>query len=192
MGARATEDAFIGLRAPSVVHLATHAVVFPEPKGSAQEVAALQAGGGIRVVQYATSPLLRSMLLLAGADRVWTLNPPLREIGDGVVTAYDVAHMPLRGTELVVLSACETGLGEILPGEGVFGLKRAFRAAGAASVIISLWKVPDDETRMLMELFYRNWLEKNMEKSEALAQAQQTMKKDSSPYYWGAFVLVGE
>jgi CHAT domain-containing protein len=110
--------------------------------------------------------------------------------------------LDLAGTELVVLSACETGLGENRAGEGVFGLRRAFQESGAQSVLMSMWLVPDPETRRLMEKFYRYWLSdkyKDKDKYDALRRAQfdlrEELKKEGQgheiPYYWGAFVLVG-
>ena len=116
---------------------------------------------------------------------------------DGVLTALEASMLDLRGTELVVLSACETGVGSVLQGEGVFGLWRALELAGAQSVVMSLWKVPDEETRVLMELFYRKWLA-GMDKHLALRDAQLELRQATirdwgrdRPQLWGAFVLVG-
>ncbi len=118
-------------------------------------------------------------------------------LDNGVLTAYEASTLDLQGTELVVLSACDTGLGEVQNGEGVFGLKRALEEAGAESVLMTMWAVPDRETQELMTRFYGNWLS-GMEKAEALRQAQlaerqiviQRYGKDD-PSYWGAFVLTG-
>jgi CHAT domain-containing protein len=100
-------------------------------------------------------------------------------------------NMPLDGTELVVLSACETGLGLNYKGEGVYGLQRAFKVAGANTIIMSLWKVNDEATQLLMTYFYQNWIQKKMEKSQAFKQAQRdVLKQYAYPYFWGAFVLV--
>ena len=100
--------------------------------------------------------------------------------------------MNLLGTELVVLSACDTGLGEIFVGESVFGLRRAFILSGAKTLVMSLWQVPDRETCTLMEDFYRNLLS-GMDKAEALRQAQLKLKKEMPhPYYWGGFICQGD
>ena len=116
---------------------------------------------------------------------------------DGILTAFEATQLNLQGTELVVLSACETGLGKAQNGEGVFGLRRALQEAGAEAVLMSMWSVPDEETRELMTLFYQKWLA-GTEKHEALRQAQQEMRAKvkaregrDAPFFWGAFVLVG-
>ena len=140
--------------------------------------------------------MLRSGLFFAGADRVIAGDPPLADTDSGVLSAYEAATLSLQGTELVVLSACETGLGQTQAGEGVFGLRRALQEAGAGSVLMSMWSVPDKETQELMSLFYEKWLG-GVDKHEALRIAQQEMRewvrvryKQDLPFYWGAFVLV--
>ncbi len=134
--------------------------------------------------------LLNSGLVLAGAmdsTRSQHIN-----IEDGVLTAYEVAGLTLKGTDLVTLSACETGLGLIRNGNGVFGLQRAFLAAGAASVLMSLWRVNDRVTKELMEKFYGYWMS-GCTKQVALCKAQEDIRglseQFSHPYYWGGFVL---
>jgi CHAT domain-containing protein len=116
---------------------------------------------------------------------------------DGILTAYEAMGLNLEGTELVVLSACETGLGQTKAGEGVFGLRRALQVAGAQSVMMTMWKVPDVETQKLMKLFYVKWL-RGEEKHQALREAQLDLREQieketghDSPQKWGAFVLVG-
>src|SRR5439155_11500639 len=116
--------------------------------------------------------------------------PP--EAEDGMLTAEDVSGMDLLATDLVVLSACETGLGDVRIGEGVFGLRRAFVVAGAKTLVMSLWKVPDAQTQELMPDFYRR-LQNGEPRAEALRQAQLSLKaRHPDPYFWGAFICLGE
>jgi CHAT domain-containing protein len=121
-------------------------------------------------------------------------------VENGVLTAYEATGLNLQGTELVVLSACETGLGQVENGEGVFGLRRALLEAGAQAVLMSMWPVPDAETEKLMTLFYERWLS-GMDKHEALHEAQMELRKELQvrwqvdqppPHFWAAFVLVGQ
>jgi CHAT domain-containing protein len=144
------------------------------------------------------NPLLRSGLVLAGFN-TWCRGgslPP--EAEDGLLTAEDVSGLNLLDTDLVVLSACETGLGEVRTGEGVFGLRRAFVLAGTKGLVMSLWKVPDEETRKLMEDFYQRILkdqQPGQSRAEALRAAQLTMKEKEEyrdPLYWGAFIYEGD
>jgi CHAT domain-containing protein len=109
-----------------------------------------------------------------------------------MLTAEDVTGLDLLDTELVVLSACETGLGQVHVGEGVFGLRRAFVLAGAKTLVMSLWKVPDQQTQQLVVDFYRRILA-GQPRAEALRQAQRALKaKHPDPYYWGAFICQGD
>jgi CHAT domain-containing protein len=105
------------------------------------------------------------------------------------LTALEVSNLNLTGVQLIVLSACETGLGEIKGSEGVYGLQRAFKAAGVQQLIMSLWQVPDKETQEFMNQFYLELL-KSGNTQQAFKATQQTMKAHLDPYYWGAFVLV--
>lgn len=123
-------------------------------------------------------------------------SPP--DLDNGVLTALEAGNLNLRGTQLVVLSACDTGQGDVKNGEGVFGLRRALQEAGAQAVLMSLWSVPDQETQQLMQRFYARWLS-GIEVHQALKDAQLAMRAqvraahggNDLPYYWGAFVLVG-
>jgi CHAT domain-containing protein len=122
------------------------------------------------------------------------LNPEgeadLSDVENGVLTAYEAMNLNFTGTSLVILSACETGLGEVKSGEGVYGLQRAFLVAGAETLIMSLWKVDDEATQQLMTNFYTNWIASG-NKQAAFKQAQlQLMTKFPEPYFWGAFVMV--
>ena len=129
------------------------------------------------------------LTLLAGGNYAWSGKAPIAGVEDGVVTAYEISQLNLSNTELVVLSACETALGDVIGSEGVFGLQRAFKMAGVKKLIVSLWQVPDKETAELMTAFYTYWIQgKTIE--ESFSQAQADMRKKYSPFYWAAFVLV--
>ena len=180
-----TEEAFkslSGRNSPSILHISTHGFFFPEPDSTTYKTTRNQ-------FKTMLNPLWRSGILLAGANYAWQCNPAILGAEDGVLTAYEVANSNLKNTDLVVLSACETGLGDIKTGEGVYGLQRAFQVAGAKAVIMSLWQVPDKETTELMTLFYESYI-KTKNKHDSFRKAQQTMSKKYDPYYWAAFVLM--
>ena len=147
----------------------------------------------MRLVPRHEDPLLRSWLVLAGVNR-WLQRQSLpKEAGNCVLTGADAATLDLANTELVVLSACESGLGVVKVGEGVLGLQRAFVLAGARTLIMSLWQVPDQQTRELMVDFYDRVLQHDEERAEALRAAQLGIKKRyPDPFYWGAFVCRGD
>ncbi len=181
MAENATEEAIKRLKNPTILHLATHGFFIPEIKDNA--VRDIQSAMNRNLLK---NPFMRSGLLLAGCQK------PNPEGEDGILTAEEVLNLSLDSTELVVMSACETGLGDIQTGEGVFGLQRAFLQAGAKSVLMSLWKVDDEATQTLMTEFYSALLS-GYEKRKAFKMAQMTLRKRfPAPYYWGAFVLVGE
>ena len=189
-GDRALKEAVDAVRSPRLVHLATHGFFLSD------QVIATRGHGASSQSAPIVDPMLRSGLFFAGADRTESGAGPVAGVSDGVLTAYEASQLDLQGTELVVLSACETGLGQQSNGEGVFGLRRGLQEAGADAVMMSMWSVPDQETQELMTLFYANWL-RGLEKPEALREAQmkerevvrQRYGKDL-PFYWGAFVLV--
>jgi CHAT domain-containing protein/Flp pilus assembly protein TadD len=192
-GDRALEETVKQAHTPRLLHLATHGFFLPD-----QQIKAERMGLGGNQPSGLEDPMLRSGLFFAGADRALAGQPTPSDLDDGVLTAYEATGLNLQGTELVVLSACNTGQGDVKNGEGVFGLRRALQEAGAQAVMMSLWSVPDKETQELMTLFYSKWLS-GVEKHEALRQAQleerEVVRKRYGrdlPYYWGAFVLVGK
>jgi CHAT domain-containing protein len=129
--------------------------------------------------------------LFAGANHTWKGEPTPTGLEDGILSAYEVSHLYLPNTQLVVLSACETGLGDIKGGEGVFGLQRAFKQAGVEYLIMSLWKVPDTETSEFMQYFYSALLSgKTIPEAFRLTQNEMKRKHPNDPYKWAAFVLV--
>jgi len=143
------------------------------------------------------NPLLRSGLVLAGANRLG-MDAPVAGVEDGILTALEISGLSLWGTDLVVLSACETAVGEARQGEGVFGLRRAFQLAGAGTMVMSQWEIPDQETVALMTDFYAR-MKAGTGRAKALQEASLALMKErrkrngaAQPFYWGAFVCVGE
>ena len=206
-------------RGQSVIHLATHGAFLPDPRAARPEAplpAVAVIAPDVQVHDPVTvtptlalpetvigtpenDPMLRSLLFFAGADRAWARREaPPPGLESGIFTATDAASLDLHGTELVVLSACETGLGAVQSGDGVLGLRRALREAGARSVLMSLWPLPDQETSELMAAFYTHWLGGD-EPHAALRAAEREERaivlrryQTDDPYYWGGFVLVGD
>jgi CHAT domain-containing protein len=132
------------------------------------------------------NPLIQSGLVWAGVNTPQLLS----NNEDGKLTALEVSQLPLNETELVVLSACQTGLGKVESGEGVYGLQRAFQVAGAKRLLMSLWEVNDQVTQEFMGIFYENLL-KNQSPGEALKITRAEIRqKYPHPYYWAAFVLL--
>ncbi len=186
-GARATEAVVKRVKAPSILHIATHGCFLPRPANpntTANAEPARNTAIGASLL-LAENPLLRSGIALAGANE---LNDGEGE--DGILTALEAAGLDLHGTRLVVLSACETGIGEVQNGEGVYGLRRALVLAGAESQMMSLWKVDDDATRDLMINFYKK-LQAGMARSEALRQVQLNLLKSTDhnhPFFWSGLM----
>ena len=138
--------------------------------------------------------LTRSGLIMAGANHILEGEDLPDNVDDGILTAKEIADVDLRGLDLVVLSACQTGLGDIAQGEGVFGLQRGFKKAGANSILMSLWEVNDEATQILMTQFYRNLLSGHS-KYKSLQFAQKYLREYDNgqydaPEYWAAFILL--
>jgi CHAT domain-containing protein/tetratricopeptide (TPR) repeat protein len=184
--AEATEENVKSIKGQTMVHIATHGYFLPDSEGDAM---------GVSEEHAKKNPLLRSGLILSGAPdpAAEQKRADLSGTDNGILTAYEAMNLNLEGTSLIVLSACETGLGEVRAGEGVYGLQRAFQAAGARTLLMSLWKVDDAATQLLMTSFYTNWT-KTGNKLKALKAAQAGLManpKYKDPYYWGAFVMLG-
>jgi CHAT domain-containing protein len=173
----ATKTALQQIKAPLILHLATHGFFIP-----AQNTGKLS--------QQLDNPLTRSGIILAGANR----DPKSKEqSGDGILTGLEAAGLDLYGTQLVVLSACETGLGDISAGEGIYGLRRALVMAGSQTQVLSLWKVKNDATTELMKNFYQN-LQAGKGRHQALREAQLKLLNSpnyTNPHYWAAFIPSG-
>ena len=190
-GKDAVVEAIRAVRAPRLLHVATHGEFAADRAEEQLKTFVLTGSNATSETSILDDPMLRSGLFFTGANRYRAGLPPPPGADDGVLTAYEASQLNLQGTELVVLSACKTGLGQARHGEGVFGLRRAFQIAGAQAVMMTMWKVPDQETHELMTLFYQNWLA-GADKHDALHKAQQELrKKYPDPASWGAFVLVG-
>jgi CHAT domain-containing protein len=184
MGIEATEQQIKNLRqSPNILHFATHGF-FAEGSSSKATQRSFEN-------LLANDPMLRSGLLLKDGGRLLSEGAAAINTGEGILTAYEAQNLPLDNTRLVVLSACETGLGDVQAGEGVYGLQRAFLVAGARSVIMSLFKVNDEATQKLMNYFYEAYLQTN-DAHAAFRQAQQRMRKEyPHPYFWGSFIITG-
>ncbi len=187
-GTQATEASLksLGQEAPSpaVLHLATHGFFFPDSDET--------KGESDLAFRASERSMIRSGLVLADGNFAWANGRP-REAGaeDGILTAYEVSKMDLSETELVVLSACETGLGDIKGTEGVYGLQRAFKIAGARYLIMTLWQVPDFQAQAFMTTFYLAWLEEGKTIPEAFRAAQFYMRaRYKDAFDWAGFVLV--
>ena len=192
LGTRATKQALLELETPGILHIATHgffredASTRPTSRG-VKHFGAVGDGGP---VPRLADPLLRSGLVLAGA------RSPASQLGasrleDSLITASELAGLDLWGTQLVVLSACDTGRGDIKLGQGVYGLRRALMVAGAETVVASLWKINDGTTSELMEAYYRDLLS-GQGRTSALRRAMQELRhKQPHPHFWAPFIALG-
>ncbi len=205
-GKGANEKVLRMMKTPRILHLATHGFFLkdiefnpltgPFPNRGVSVVASTKKDLSSRRMKI-ENPFLQSGFVLAGANNA--LKSKESKNIDGVVTAEKILDLKLMGTDMVVLSACNTGIGEVKKGEGVFGLRRAFTQAGAKSLVMSMWSVPDKETKELMVEFYKNILSGKMNRCQALRQAaleeMKVVKKrygHTNPLFWGAFVFMGE
>ena len=194
-GADATEGALKSMRAPRILHLATHGFFLadlpaPSPGESQRGISHIESLGEVPRPRMALpeNPLLRSGLALAGANR--------RASGqdDGILTAMEAMSLDLAGTQLVVLSACETGMGDVRTGDGVYGLRRALVLAGAETQIMTLWRIDDEVTHRLMAEYYEK-IGKGMGRSDAMRDATLKMllnPKTANPKYWASFIVSGD
>lgn len=192
-GTKGTETSFKSLdrRQKRIIHLATHGFYF-----SRAETDKLQTiiGKDIHIRKKEDQPLMRSGLFMAGAENKYQGEIIPEGVEDGILTAHEIANTDLEGLDLCVLSACQTAQGDI-SSEGVFGLQRGFKKAGAQSILMSLWKVDDEATCLLMTEFYKHWISEGKTKHDALELAKQTVRSHKekgwdAPKYWAAFILL--
>jgi CHAT domain-containing protein len=184
-GTHATESALRRLSAPRMIHIATHGFFLTDTASSS---ASREKTRSISANSKIENPLLRSGLALAGA------NLHKGDDDDGILTALEAAGLNLWGTKLVTLSACDTGIGEVKNGEGVYGLRRAFVLAGTETLVMSMWPVSDYVTRELMTNYYSG-LKRGQGRGEALRHVQLNMlksKERAHPFYWASFIQSGE
>jgi len=200
LGEAAVEEVLKTAQSPRVVHLATHGFYVPleaENLDKESDLRSFSSGTSLSRLRTDRNPLLRSGIVLAGANRLASGEDAAGTLEDGWVTAQEIASMDFRNTELVVLSACESGLGDIATGQGVQGIRRAFLNAGGHSVLTSLYEVPDGETRQLMHGFYQELLETdNRRAALSRAQRQRIVERRQAegaahPFFWASFILLG-
>lgn len=198
IGDEATEESFKNLsgKKNDIIHIATHGFYWDkdeaEYEASVNKRLLFMSQSTDNARGYAEDKALtRTGLLMAGANNALIGKEIPEGIDDGILTAQEIANLNLRDLDLVVLSACQTGMGDI-SGDGVFGLQRGFKKAGTQSLLMSLWDVDDEATQMLMTEFYKNYL-LGMSKLKALITAQKTLRKTTQfkdPNYWAAFILL--
>lgn len=194
---RADEESFKALsgKHQNILHIATHGFYWAEDVAKNKDYFAkrrMMSIGHDMPVEHEIDPLNRCGLLLAGANTAWTghVGELPQNTQDGILTAKEISLMDLRDADMVVLSACETGKGEVT-GEGVFGLQRAFKQAGAQTIIMSLWPVSDEATQLLMSEFYRNWINLHQSKRQAFVNAQNQVRSEYIlPVFWAGFIML--
>lgn len=199
-GSKATEERF-KQEAPDneIIHIATHGFFFPDPNQPREELGWEKIGNQFDSLRgtnfYADwsfiknpNPMMRSGIVFASANDVWNQEKP-SNLEDGILAAAEISNLNLSRANLVVFSACETGLGDIKGSEGVLGLQRALKLAGAKNLLMSLWKVPDVETEIFMTDFYRRLIE-GKSVYESFTETQKMMQKQYDPFFWAGFVLM--
>ena len=181
----ASEENLKGINNPKIFHIATHGFYRPTAQLTLED----ELQGNEAMLNQ--NPLMRTGLLLKGAGDLMEKTAFNYNMENGILTAYEAMNLNLDKTDLVVLSACETGLGDLEAGEGVYGLQRAFLVAGAKVLIMSMFKVDDDATQKLMLIFYQKWLNSgNLRQS--FIEAKKELRVDyQDPIYWGAFMMIG-
>ncbi len=171
---------------PDIIHFATHGFYI----SSAYEASINSFFSRITPYSEKERYMQWSGVLLAGANNAWNGRFSLENVEDGILTADEISRLDLSKTKLVILSACETAKGHIDPVDGVYGLQQAFKKAGVGTIVMSLWKVPDEATSLLMEHFYKSLME-GIEKHDALnAAMKQVRQKYNDPYYWAGFIML--
>jgi CHAT domain-containing protein len=180
----ATEENIKALDNPKIFHVATHGFYKPSDRNSEEELEGNEAAA-------LRNPLLRTGLLLRGAGDLMEKTQHNYNIENGILTAYEAMSLNLDKTDLVVLSACETGLGDLEAGEGVYGLQRAFLVAGAKVLIMSMFKVDDEATQKLMLKFYQKWQNSGNLRQSFVEAKQELRIEYPEPIYWGAFMMIG-
>lgn len=193
IGSDASEEAFKALSGshPNVLHIATHGFFWPQEEAERKDYFMASFMANDKASRYVSS-MERAGLLFAGANVAMTghRDELPSNVEDGVLSAQEISTMDLYGTDLVVLSACETGQGD-LESDGVYGLQRAFKLAGVQTIIMSLWKVNDAATQMLMTEFYSNWIVNKMNKRKAFEAAKQKVRSTyPEPSCWAGFIML--
>lgn len=183
----ANEESFkaFDANAPALIHIATHGFYFPP-----EEDVTSSFFNGLHSYTQKDYSMLYSGLLFAGGNNAWTGKEIEEGVEDGILTADEISRLDLSANKLIVLSACNTGLGDIDKVDGVFGLQRGLKRAGAKTVLMSLWKVPDKETIGLMRMFYKELLNGNTPQQSLKSAQKQMMAEGKTPYYWAGFILL--
>jgi CHAT domain-containing protein len=181
----ASEEKIKEISNVKILHLATHGFYKPTPQASMEQE---MEGNEALLVQ---NPMMRNGILLKGAGDLMEKTDYNYNMESGILTAQEAMSLNLDKTDLVVLSACETGLGDLEAGEGVMGLQRAFLVAGAKVLIMSMFKVDDEATQKLMLKFYQKWLNSNNMRQSFIDAKKELRVEYPDPIYWGAFIMIG-